>query len=190
MKYVKTYTEFLNELLIHGKSADKVLVFDIDDTLIKSNARVYVMKNGKITCSLDTQEYNHYVLKPGESFSYEEFGDLKKMLEADVTPYFKTMEREYREGVHISILTARANSKLIHDFFMKKANIDIHPKLIFTIGDDMSDLSVAEKKAKCIRTLVGYGYKTLIFFDDNVDNLKEVKNMGNKLGVKVITIQA
>lgn len=190
MKYVKTYDEFINEFLIHGKSSDKVLVFDVDDTLIKSNAKVFVIKNGKVVNKLDTQEYNNYVLKPGESFSYEEFKDLDKMLDADITPYFKTMEREYHKGVHISILTARANKKLIHDFFIKKSNIDIHPKLIFTIGDDMSDLSVAEKKAKCIRTLVSYGYKTLIFFDDNIDNLKEVKSMGERLGVKIHTIQA
>lgn len=190
MKYVKTYDEFINEFLIHGKSSDKVLVFDVDDTLIKSNAKVFVIKNGSVVDKLDTQEYNNYVLKPGESFSYEEFKDLDKMLDADITPYFKTMEREYHKGVHISILTARANKKLIHDFFIKKSNIDIHPKLIFTIGDDMSDLSVAEKKAKCIRTLVSYGYKTLIFFDDNIDNLKEVKSMGERLGVKIHTIQA
>lgn len=190
MKYVKTYTEFLNEFVIHGKSSDKVLVFDIDDTLIKSNARVFVKRDDEVVKTLDTQEYNKYKLKPGESFSYEEFRDLDRMLDAEVKPYFKTMMREYDKGVHISILTARAGKKLIHDFFMKKANIDIHPKLIFTIGDDMSDLSVAEKKAKCIRTLVSYGYKTLIFFDDNVDNLKEVQSMGERLGIKIHTIQA
>ena len=190
MAYVKTYIEFVNELMIHGKSSDKVLVFDVDDTLIKSNAKVYVRKNGKIIKKLNTQEYNTYKPKPNEEFTYEEFGDLNKMLEADITPYFKTMEREYNKGVHISILTARANKKLIHEFFIQKSNIDINPKLIFTVGDDMSDLSVSEKKAKCIRTLVEYGYKTLIFFDDNVENLNEVKSMGERLGIKIHTIKA
>ena len=190
MNYIKTYDEFINEFMIHGKHADKVLVFDIDDTLIKSNAKVFVKKNGKIVKRLDTQEYNTYVLRHGETFAYDEFKDLDKMLNAEITPYFKTMEREYKRGVHISILTARAGKKLIHDFFIKKSGIDIHPDLIFTIGDDMSNLSVAEKKAKCIRTLVQYGYTTLIFFDDNVDNLTEVKSMGHKLGVKIHTIKA
>ena len=190
MNYIKTYEEFINEFMIHGKHADKVLVFDIDDTLIKSNAKVFVKKNGKIVRKLDTQEYNDYVLKPGETFTYDEFADLDKMLNADITPYFKTMEREYSKGVHISILTARSGKKLIHDFFIKKSGIDIHPDLIFTTGDDMSNLTIAEKKAKCIRTLVRYGYTTLIFFDDNIDNLMEVKSMGSKLGIKIHTIKA
>lgn len=188
--YVKTYDEFVNELLIHGKSADKVLVFDIDDTLIKSDAHVFVRNNGKIVKKLDSQEYNDYKLQPGETFTYEEFGDLDKLLNAEIRPYFHTMIREYKRGIHVSILTARSNKKLIRDFFMKKANIDIHPDLVFTIGDDKSKCTVAEKKAKCIRTLVDYGYKTLIFFDDNVDNLREVKSMGDKLGVKVHIIRA
>lgn len=34
--------------MIHGKSSDKVLVFDIDDTLIKSNARVFVRKKVRL----------------------------------------------------------------------------------------------------------------------------------------------
>lgn len=190
MIYVKTYADFVNELLIHDKKSDKVLIFDVDDTLIKSNTKVFVIKDGKIVKKLTTQEYSNYKLGEGEYFSYDEFTKLDKMLKAETTPYFKTMEREYDRGIHVSILTARSNKKMIHDFFLQKANIDIHPNLIFAIGDDVSEKSVAEKKADCIKTLVGYGYKTLIFFDDNVDNLKMVKEMGDKLNVTVHVIKA
>lgn len=190
MYHIKRFDEFVNEFLIHGKNSDKVLVFDIDDTLIKSDAKVYVRKDGKVVRELNSEEYNFYKLQPGESYSYEEFGDIKKMLSAEIKPYFNTMKREYGKGVHISILTARANKNMIHDFFIKKANIDIHPNLIFTTGDDNSNCTISEKKAKCIKTLVNYGYKTLIFFDDNIDNLKEVKSMGEKLNVKVHIIKA
>ena len=189
-KYVKTFDEFINEFLIHGQHSDKVLIFDIDDTLIKSDAQVFVRYNGKIIKTLSSEEYNEYVLKPGESFSYEEFGDIKKMLSAEITPYFHTMKREYKKGVHISIITARSNKNMIHDFFLKKSGIDIHPDLIFATGDDVSDCSISEKKGRCIKTLVNYGYRTLIFFDDNIDNLKEVKMMGKQLGVKVHVIKA
>lgn len=189
MKYIKTYNEFSNNLMIHGKSSDKVLVFDIDDTLIKSNARIFVRKNGEVIKTLNSQEYNEYVLQPDEKFTYEEFEDLNIMLDAELTPYFETMKREYQKGVHISILTARSDNKMIHDFFLKKENIDIHPKLIFTMGDDKSNMSISKKKAKCIKKLVDYGYKILIFFDDNVDNLNEVKMMGDSLGVKIHVIK-
>ena len=79
MKYIKTYNEFSNNLMIHGKSSDKVLVFDIDDTLIKSNARIFVRKNGEVIKTLNSQEYNEYVLQPDEKFTYEEFEDLNIM---------------------------------------------------------------------------------------------------------------
>lgn len=190
MYHIKRFDEFVNEFLIHGKNSDKVLIFDIDDTLIKSDAKVYVRKDGKVVRELNSDEYNFYKLQPGESYSYEEFGDIKKMLSAEIKPYFNTMKREYGKGVHISILTARANKNMIHDFFIKKAGIDIHPDLIFTTGDDQSNCTISEKKAKCIKTLVNYGYRTLIFFDDNVDNLREVKSMGNELKVKVHIIKA
>lgn len=179
MRHVQTFEEFL----IHGKSSNKILIFDIDDTLIKSDAKVFVVKNGEVIRKLDTQEFNSYRLKSGESFSFDEFEDLNIMLESELTPYFKTMEREYRKGVHISIITARSGKRMIHDFFMKKANIDIHPKLIFTTGDDTEKIPVSEKKAKCIKTLVRYGYDTLVFFDDNLDNLNDVKGMSERLGV-------
>ena len=148
------------------------------------------MKDDEVVTTLSSEEYNHYILKPGEEFDYREFVDIDIMMKSDLLPYFRTMEREYNKGVHISILTARRNKRMIHDFFLKKTNIDIHPKLIFATGDDTSDTTIAEKKAKCIRTLVDYGYRTLIFFDDNVDNLKEVKSMGNLLNIKIHTVKA
>lgn len=186
MNYILTLEEFT----IRGKSSNKVLVFDIDDTLIKSNANVYVKKNGEITKKLDSQEFNNYKLNDGEEFDFEEFRDLNILLASEIKPYFNTLKREYDRGVHISILTARTGKDMIHDFFIKKAGIDIHPNLIFTSGDDESNDTVAEKKAKCIKKLAEYGYKILVFFDDNVDNLKKVKSIGDNLGLKIHLVKA
>lgn len=180
----------LEEFTIKGKKSDKVLVFDIDDTLITSDAKVLVKKNGKTIRELNSKEFNDYKLGEGEEYSYERFRDINIMLSSEMRPYFNTLKREYNKGVHISILTAREDKKMIHDFFIKKSGIDIHPNLIFTSGDDKSDCSVAEKKAKCIRKLVQYGYRTLVFFDDNADNLTYAQRMGKKLGVKIHVVKA
>lgn len=186
MKYIIPLEEFV----IHGKNSSKVLVFDIDDTLIKSNAKVFVKNGDTVVRTLDSQEFNDYKLNTGETFSFEEFRDLDILLKSEIKPYFYTMKREYERGVHISILTARGDKDMIHKFFLKKAGIDIHPDLIFATGDDTSNISVSEKKAKCIRTLANYGYRTMIFFDDNIDNLNEVKKMGDKLNIKIHVVKA
>lgn len=186
MKYLLTLEEFK----IKGKSSNKVLVFDIDDTLIKSNAKVFVRNGGKVVKELDSQEYNNYKLNPGESFSYEEFRDFDILLASEIKPYFNTLKREYERGVHISIITAREGKDMIRDFFIKKAGIDIHPNLIFTSDCEDENFSVAEKKASSIKKLVEYGYKTLVFFDDNVDNLREVQKIGYELGIKIHVVKA
>lgn len=179
----------LEEFTIRGNKSNKVLVFDIDDTLVKSNARVLVKRNNVVIKSLNSQEFNEYKLKDGESYSFDEFRDFDILLKSEIKPYFYTMKREYNKGVHISILTARENKDMIRNFFLKKG-IDIHPKLIFTSGDDKSNISVSEKKAKCIKTLYSYGYNTLVFFDDNIDNLNDVKKMGENLNMKIHVVKA
>ena len=186
MRHILTLEEFS----IRGKKSDKVLVFDIDDTLITSNAKVLVKKNEEVVKELNSSEFNEYKLKDGEVYSFEKFRDLGIMLSSEMRPYFDTLKREYARGVHIAILTAREDKDMIHNFFIQKSGIDIHPKLIFTTGDDKSDCSIAEKKAKCIRKLVQYGYTTLVFFDDNIDNLHSAQKMGKELGVKIHIVKA
>ena len=48
-------------------------IFDIDETLFHTKAKVQVSKEGKIVKVLDNQQYNSYRLKKGESFNYGQF---------------------------------------------------------------------------------------------------------------------
>jgi hypothetical protein len=48
-------------------------VWDIDDTLGRTEARVTVIKNDKIIKVLEPGEYNSYTLNPGETFDYSQF---------------------------------------------------------------------------------------------------------------------
>ena len=81
---------------------------------------------------------------------------------------------------------------MFHRFFIKHG-IDIKNELIFTISDDSLDIkgdTVEDRKAYVIGKLSKWGYKTIVFFDDNEVNLKTAKKLENKFDIKVITVKA
>jgi hypothetical protein len=65
--------EFCNMLEHIGE--DKGYVFDFDDTLAKTSAKIHVFKNGDRIKSLDPQIFNTYNLKDGEVFDFSDFDD-------------------------------------------------------------------------------------------------------------------
>ena len=186
--YLKTHTKFT----VAGTTSDKLLIFDVDDTLIHTSAKIWVMKGGKRIKTLTNSEYNNYKLEQGEEFDYREFNDPKILNKETFTKYWSTLKHEYRDGTHISILTARNDADMVRRFFLRNG-IDIKAELVFAVGDPRLGLtgSVQEKKAKVIRDLVALGYRTLVFFDDNEGNLKAAKELESELpGVKIHTVKA
>lgn len=186
--YLKTHTKFT----VAGTTSDKLLIFDVDDTLIHTSAKIWVMKGGKRVKTLTNSEYNDYKLEQGEEFDYREFNDPKILNKETFTKYWSTLKHEYRDGTHISILTARNDADMVRRFFLRNG-IDIKAELVFAVGDPRLGLtgSVQEKKAKVIRDLVALGYRTLVFFDDNEGNLKAAKELESELpGVKIHTVKA
>lgn len=191
---MKQISDFIHsKFSVAGTYSNKILLFDVDDTLLHSDIKVYVKKDGKDIKSLSSAEYNHYRLKPGESFDYREFCDEEVLNNRFVfLKYWDTLKREYAKGTHIGILSARKNHDMFHRFFIKHG-IDIKNELIFTISDDSLDIkgdTIEDRKAYVIGKLSKWGYKTIVFFDDNEVNLKTAKKLENKFDIKVITVKA
>lgn len=182
-RYISTYDEFT----VGGTKSNRILIFDIDDTLLYSAAKVYVVKNDKVVHELSSSEFNDYVLQDGEHFDFSEFDDLSILLKSTTTPYLDTLKREYAKGTHISILTARGNKQMIKQYFLTNG-IDIKDEILFTVGDMKTSKTVAQRKADCIKKLIKYGYKTLVFFDDNEANLLEAEEICTKYNVRIITV--
>lgn len=184
-------SEYLyGQFTVAGTVSDKLLIFDVDDTLIHTTAEIFIVKNGKRVKTISNQNYNNYKLRPGESFDYQEFDDPKILSKETFTKYWDTLKREYRKGTHISILTARSDADMIRDFFLKNG-IDIKKELVFAVGDPKLGLhgTVQEKKAQVIEHIAHLGYKTLVFFDDDEGNLAAAKKLEYPLGVKIHTIK-
>ena len=178
-----------DKLSVGGTYSNRILLFDVDDTLIHSNAKIDVVKNGEVIKSLTPAEFNYYKLGLGEKYDFKEFRSYEALLEATFLPFWKTMKREYNKGTHVGILTARENGDMFKKFFLTKG-IDIKDELIFTTGDSDYSGSVEERKTQAIERLINVGYKTFVFFDDSEANLKEVKKLENKHDIKVITVKA
>jgi hypothetical protein len=89
-------------------------VWDIDDTLGKTDARVSVMKDGKMIKVLDPGQFNSYDLKPGESFNFSQFRS-GKIFRDTFKPISNVLDRakeivwNQSENSQSIILTARAD---------------------------------------------------------------------------------
>lgn len=148
------------------------------------------MKDGKPLRHITNTEFNNYVLKPGESFSFDEFDDPNILANEKFTKYWKTLKTEYNKGTHIGILTARSNCQMIYQFFRNKG-IRIKEELVIAINDPELGLkgTIQEKKAEAIRILAASGYKLFIFFDDNESNLETAKKLEKPYNIKIQTVK-
>ena len=177
---------------VAGTVSNKILIFDIDDTLIYSNATIYVVKDGKRIKELTPAEYNNYVWQEGESFDYSNFDSSKLLNSANFTKYWDTLKREYAKGTHIAILTARGKPAMIKKFFLNNG-IDIKDDLIFCCAYSKFPWKgpIQYKKTKVIEYLTLLGYNTLVFFDDNLHNLETAKQLEDLYpSIKIITVHA
>jgi hydroxymethylpyrimidine pyrophosphatase-like HAD family hydrolase len=166
---------------------DKLVIFDLDDTLIKTDAKIKIVdsKTGKILQELTPSEFNFYSNKISNYFlNFDDFecpGILRKA--RFIRRIFNKFKKYYSQGIPVSIVTARSSSRLVRDFFLSNG-IDIHPDLVIAINDPAHNLegSISQRKQKAILNLIDEGYTDLIFFDDNHDNLnlaKEVEGYKN-----------
>lgn len=175
---------------VNNTTSNRIMLFDLDDTLIHTTAEILLFKDGKFIRKISNTEFNDYVLKPGESFDFAEFDDPKILASSKFTKYWNTLKREYRKGTHIGILTARSNCDMIKNFLLNNG-IRIKDELVMAINDPKLGLSgtIQQKKAEAIKILANAGYNTFIFFDDNEGNLQSAKKLESEYHITVKTVK-
>ncbi len=186
---ISLYDYIKKDWSVAGNVSSKLIIFDLDDTIINTTAEINIVKNNEVIKTISNSEFNTYELKPGESFDFSQFDDPKILFKERFTRYWNTLKREYNRGTHISIITARNDASMIREFFLRNG-IDIKQELVFAVSspDFMYQGTIAQKKAKVIKLLSRLGYNTMIFFDDNEQNLKAAKKLENK-NLKIHTIK-
>jgi len=101
-------------LKTHKNEVRTLNVWDIDDTLGQTSAKVNIKRDGKVIKSLAAGEYNNYKLGNGEELDFSQFRSGKIFRDtfkpiANVLNRAKTIVWNQSENSHSIIITARAD---------------------------------------------------------------------------------
>jgi hypothetical protein len=168
--------------------AKKSYAFDFDDTLVKTDAKVHIIKNGKRIKSLTPEEYNFYKPSKGETTDMSDFADPRIIYNAikyKMWPALQNINMAKKSGrsdSDIFILTARSPAAQIpiHNF-LKREGIDIPLEHIICIGNDSGEYyDIAVRKKEVLHDFANK-YDIVHFFDDSEKNIE----LANKIpGIK------
>jgi hypothetical protein len=168
---------------------DAINIFDIDDTLIYTAAkiRVYDPSSGK-EYSMSPAEYNEYEQQPHHELDFTDFDDIEMLKNGQLIDWVvNILKKTMSKGKAVGIITARsAGKKALGDFF-KHLGIKIHPDLIFSVNDPSEHYTGnnAERKQMAFEELIDMGYNTFRFFDDDLKNLQYAKELEKKHNIKM-----
>ncbi len=177
--------ELLSEKL-NRTSSNELVIFDIDDTLLHTTAKIIVVKDGQVIKSLTNQQFNNYKLGPGEEFDFGEFKDAAKFEEESIPigPMLDQLRQDLSSGKNVVMLTARSdfdNQKAVWRTF-KKHGIDINKDVhLYRAGNQPGNSSPAVKKAiHVIEWLKTGKYNRVTMYDDSEKNLTVFKSLQDK----------
>ena len=154
-------------------------VWDIDETLFQTKAKVHVMKNGKRIKSLSNKEYNTYKLAKGETYDFSEFKNAEIFaktsvpIERAIDKAAKTL-RAYsnQPNSKVIVLTARSDFDDPHTFLntFEKHGLNMRNVHVHRAGN--LGMAAAEAKRVFIKQYLDTGkFKTVSLFDDDKRNL-------------------
>lgn len=175
---MKNFTSYLLE--DYGKGG--LTIFDIDDTLFHTTAKIDVVKNGKKVRELTNQEYNTYKLKPGEEYDYKQFRDAKKFRE-ESKPIKKMFAKAKailrnvvnKQGSRVIILTARDDFDDRETFLntFRDQGFDIDKVRVERAGKIKNMMPEYAKYVIIYNYLKSGSYSRVRLFDDSKSNLKQ-----------------
>jgi len=154
----------------------KLVIFDIDDTLVNTDTRVNVVKDGKVIKQLNSHDFTHYKLGPGETFDFGAFRDAREFfIKARPIPgMIRQLKHDIATGNRVIMLTARSdfNDRDIFLDTFRRFGIDMDQVHVYRAGNLAIKAATEEKKKIILKHLLGKEhFDKLIMYDDSVPNL-------------------
>jgi len=152
-------------------SYKRLRIFDFDDTLVKSNSKVFLIRNGEKK-EMTPGEFAIYKKKPGDEFDFSEFDRVIEPKQ--IKSMFRVFKNIYKASGsrRLTILTARAAYKPVRKFLKDVGFNDVY---VVALGD-----ANPQKKADWIQSQIQKGYDDILFLDDSPKNVKAVKKLKQK----------
>jgi FMN phosphatase YigB (HAD superfamily) len=161
-----------------------LVIFDIDDTLLHTTAKIRVVKDGRPVRELTNQQFNQYELGPGEQFDFGEFRSAEKFNQESqpIEPMIRKLKTILAHSAtsKVIMLTARADFDN-RELFLKTftdLGIDMSRVHVHRAGNLPGDSIPAEKKAVYVRRYADTGlYDHIRLYDDSMSNLRVFKDL-------------
>jgi FMN phosphatase YigB (HAD superfamily) len=151
----------------------KLYVFDFDDTLVRDNANIYLVKKDGSKVVITPSEYHNVHLQDEETIDVEEFDDV-------TNPYVfeEMMALLKKHEKDAAILTARSNGTTVQKYLLD-LGIDVPVFAVGVMSPTKNAIGVnAKKKAAWIsRVVSAMGLTYVEFWDDNKANIEEFEKL-------------
>ena len=155
----------------------KLRVFDFDDTLVKSNSRIKIIRDDGTEEHITPAEFAVQGENPDYTYDYSEFESLIGPREIEkVTRILKNVVNAGTDGREVVILTARMpEAEEPIRKYLEKIGIDTSKITFVLLGD-----ADPRKKSNWIETRIQDGVTDVLFLDDSGKNVKAVNALKEK----------
>lgn len=162
--------------------AEKAYVFDVDDTLFTTEAKVVVHKPEGEVLELTPAQFNTYQKQPDDKMDFSQFQDPELFLRtAKPTKYIKVAQnvskavQSGQSNSKLYILTAR-DSSIEKALTQKLANLGIIHDGFFSAGDTGAP-TIADGKKQILEKIRSMHRGRVTFFDDDEKNIALAKQI-------------
>lgn len=154
---------------------NKAFVFDFDDTLCKTFARINVLRNNELL-KLSSEEFAEFKGQENDEFCFEEFKmseHIQNGIMLGISEFAKVVANE---GHSVYVLSARS-SVVKWAIQNKLEGYGIKVVEVFTVGD--KGLNIAQYKEDVLVKLIEK-HSEVYFYDDDKRNIDKLSNLNVK----------
>jgi hypothetical protein len=173
---LENWREYINE----NKAKPKLRVFDFDDTIAKSDSKIYITTDTGEKITMTPEKYATHKMNPNYEYDFSEFDEVINPREiVQITNVIRNVlnaEEKKPEGREIAILTARdpAAEEPIKNY-LESIGLDTS-KITF----ELLATSLPQAKADWIAKRIDNGAVDVLFFDDSGKNVDAVQALSDQ----------